>query len=129
MRNQDILIHSAPDHTVDAVTLAIRNWLANRKPELNFTCVLISEGNHSAIGIVWYHLKHMEIEQAANYDLADFNIETGVFFAKAGIPTHSKHWLNEGISLKENGRCRFKPVVHRWAEKQVSSTDILIELA
>ena len=128
MQSQNLLIHQAPDHVVDAVTLAVRDWLANRKPELNFACVQISEGNHSAVGIIWYHLKQVEINEMANYNLADFNIETGVFFARAGIPPHSKHWLNEGVNRRKNGRCRFKPVVHRWIQKQVESADILIEV-
>ena len=128
MQSRDILIHRAPDHAVDAVTLAVRDWLANSKPELNFVCVRISEGIHFAIGIVWYHLKFVKPNEVNDYNLADFNIETGVFFAQAGTPTQSKHWLNEGVNLRENGRCRFKPIVHRWAKNQVRSADILIEL-
>ena len=127
-QNQDILIRSAPDQAVDAVTLAVRNWLANHKPELNFACVRISEGNHSAIGIVWYHLKLLKSAEIDDYNLADFNIETGVFFAQAGIPKKSRQWLNDGVNHRRNGCFRFKPFVHRWAKKQIGSPDILIEL-
>ena len=125
----EIQIQSLPDHAVDEQTLAIRNRLIDREPKFNVCCVRISEGNHSAIGGIWFYLERVKAEAGAISDSEDidFKLESGVFFSPSGIPAKSKQWVDEGVKERSDGRCRFNPAVHTWATKQLTSSERLIK--
>ena len=134
--SRDIQIQSLPDHAVDGRTLMLRDRLIDGKPNFNVFCVRISEGNHSAIGVIWFYLEQATPDQLqagiaasdAASDEEDFKLESGVFFSPSGIPAKSKQWVNEGVKERADGRCRFSPAVHRWAAKQLTTTGRLIKL-
>ena len=132
---RDIQIQSVPDHAVDGRTLLLRDRLIDQKPKFNVACVRVSEGNHSAIGVIWFYLEQAqpvpkEAEIAGSDEASegeDFQLESGVFFAPSGISAKSKQWVDEGVKLRPDIRCRFQPAVHSWAKKQLTSADRLIK--
>ncbi len=131
-----IQIQSLPDHAVDERTLALRDRVIDKEPTFNVACVRISEGNHAAIGVIWFYLDRVKpdslqagivgSDEASDQD--NFKLESGVFFSQSGIPAKSKQWVDEGVKLRTDIRCRFKPAVQSWAKKQLTSSERLIKL-
>lgn len=112
--------------SLDEGTARLLAQLRRERPNARLLPVRISEGEHFAVGVVWWVVK--QTRPGKFDDLTGgmirqrHTLESGIGFAVGGVPESSVDWVKAGAKSNSKGVSRFNHAVDRFARSEVTAS-------